>query len=142
MSGHWVHSVSASDWKNENAILNGRYIFSFRGGGSAALDRYDIAANTWASLTYSPAVETFSTGTKYVYSKDAIYVAKEATGRWFRFDLAQSSMDGWSTMLYPQGAAIVGDTAFDVTYKDGATEIDYIHMVLNTSTIHLRQMVI
>jgi hypothetical protein len=87
-------------------------------------------------------VETFSTGTKYVYSKDAIYVAKEATGRWFRFDLAQSSMDGWSTMLYPQGAAIVGDTAFDVTYKDGATEIDYIHMVLNTSTIHLRQMVI
>jgi hypothetical protein len=142
MSGHWVHSVSASDWNNENAILNGRYIYSFRGGGSAVLDRYDIAANTWAALSYAPAVETFSAGTKYVYSKNAIYVAKEATGRWFRFDLAQSSMDGWTTMLYPQGAGVVGDTAFDVTYKDGATEIDYIHMVLNTSAIHLRQMVI
>jgi hypothetical protein len=29
-------------------------------------------------------------------------------------------------MLYPNGAAVIGDTAFDVTYKDGATEIDYI----------------
>ena len=45
-------------------------------------------------------------------------------------------------MLYPNGAAVLGVTAFDVTYRDGATEIDYIHMVLNTSTVHLRQMVI
>jgi hypothetical protein len=29
-----------------------------------------------------------------------------------------------------------------VTYKDGATEIDYIYMALNTSTVLLRQMVI
>jgi hypothetical protein len=51
-------------------------------------------------------------------------------------------MDGWNTMLYPNGAAVLGDTAFDVTYKDGATEIDYIYMVLNTSNVMLRQMVI
>jgi hypothetical protein len=29
-----------------------------------------------------------------------------------------------------------------VHYTDGATEIDYIHMVLNTSTVMLRAMVI
>jgi hypothetical protein len=45
-------------------------------------------------------------------------------------------------MLYPQGAAVVGDTAFDVIYKDGATEIFYIYMLLNTSNISLRQAVI
>ena len=28
-------------------------------------------------------------------------------------------MDGWTTMLYPQGAAVVGDTAFDVSFRDG-----------------------
>jgi hypothetical protein len=141
-SGSWIHSVSASDWNNENAILNGRYIYSFRGGAGALLDRYDIAANSWAALTYSPAVETFTTGTKWIYSKDAIYVQKDATGRWFRYDIAQASMDGWTTMLYPNGAAVLGDTAFDVTYRDGATEIDYMHIVLNTSAVHMRQMVI
>jgi hypothetical protein len=142
MSGQWIHSVSDSQWTGENAILNGKYIYSFRGAAGALLDRYDIAANTWSAVSYAPAAETFTTGSKWVYMKDAIYAQKENTGRWFRFDLAQFSMDGWSTMLYPQGTGIVGDTAFDVTYKDGATEIDYIHMVLNTSTLHLRQMVI
>jgi hypothetical protein len=141
-SGSWIHSVSASDWNNENAILNGRYIYSFRGGAGALLDRYDIAANSWAALTYSPAVETFTTGTKWAYCKDAIYAQKDVTGRWFRYDIARASMDGWTTMLYPNGAAVLGDTSFDVTYRDGATEIDYIHMVLNTSAVHLRQMVI
>jgi hypothetical protein len=142
LGGSWVHSVSATDWISENAILNGRYIYSFRGAGGAQLDRYDIAANTWAALTYSPATETFASGTKYAYCKDAIYLTKENTGRWFRFDVAQSSMDGWATVLMPQSTAVIGDTAFDVTYRDGATEIDYIYFALNTSNILLRQMVI
>jgi hypothetical protein len=142
MSGHWVHSVSATDWANEDAILNGRYIYSFRGAAGALLDRYDIAANSWAAMTYSPAVETFTTGTKWVYLKDAFYVQKDVSGRWFRYDIATASMDGVTQMLYPNGAALVGDTAFDVTYHDGATDIDYIHMILNTSTVHLRMMVI
>lgn len=142
MSGQWVHSVSASDWSNEDAILNGRYIYSFRGAGGALLDRYDIAANSWSAVTYSPATETLTTGSKYVYNGDWLYIQKDATGRWFRYDFAQSSMDGWSTMLYPNGTAVLGDTAFDVMYRDGATEIDYVYMLLNTSTVMLRQMVV
>jgi hypothetical protein len=67
---------------------------------------------------------------------------KEATGRWFAYDFVRSEMFPWSTMLYPQGGALVGDTAFDVFYKDGATEIYYVYMLLNTSTVLLRQMVI
>ena len=37
---------------------------------------------------------------------------------------------------------MVGDTAFDVTYRDGNTEIVYIHMLLNSSAVNLRQLVI
>jgi hypothetical protein len=142
MSGQWVHSVSASQWTGEDAILNGKYLYSFRGAAGALLDRYDIAANSWSAVSYAPATETFTTGSKWVYIKDFLYGHKDGSGRWFRFDLAQSAMDGMTQMLYPNGAAVVGDTAFDVGYKDGATEIDYIHMVLNTSTVHLRMMVI
>jgi hypothetical protein len=142
MGGSWVHSVSAAEWTAENAIQNGRYIYSMRGAAGALLDRYDIAANTWAAISYAPAVEVFGAGTKYSYNKDRLYIQKDATGRWFYFDFAESAMQPWSTMTYTQGAAIVGDTAFDVTYKDGATEIDYIYMALNTSAVLLRQQVI
>ena len=142
MGGSWIHSVPAADWNNENLILNGRYIYSFRGAGGALLDRYDIAGNTWAAISYAPAVETFSTGTKYVYNKNRLYMTKESTGRWFCFDFAENAMQPWGTATYTQGAAVLGDTAFDVTYKDGATEINYIYFLLNTSTVLLRQMVI
>jgi len=143
ISGHWIHSVSASDWTSETSIRNGRYLYSFRGGAGTLLDRYDIAANTWEnSLAYAPATETFGAGTKLAYNGDYLYLHKDNSSRWFRYDFAQSAMDGWTTMLYPQGAAVVGDTAFDVTYRDGNTEIVYIHMLLNSSAVNLRQLVI
>jgi len=143
MSGHWVHEATDAAWNNESAILNGRYIYSFRGTAGAVLDRYDIAANTWASaLTYSPATEVFGVGSKYVYRKNHIYTHKDATGRWFRYNVVTGEQDGWSVMTYTQGAAIGGDTAFDVVYTVGATEIDYLYMVLNTSTVMLRAQVV
>jgi hypothetical protein len=143
MSGHWVHSADAADWTNESAIINGRRIYSFRGAAGAALDYYDIAANTWVStLTYAPSTEVFGAGTKYALHNGILYIQKDVTGRWFAFDIVRSEMFPWGTMLYPQGAAIVGDTAFDVVYRDGATEIYYVHVLHNTAAIHLRQMVI
>lgn len=143
MSAHWVWDVKESDWTAENSIRNGQRIYSFRGGAGALLDYYDIAANTWVSgVTYSPATETFTTGTKYSYIENYLYIQKDATGRWFRYNLAQNEMDGWNTMLFPNGAALIGDTAFDVTYFDGATEIHYVYMVLNTSSVMLRQQVV
>jgi hypothetical protein len=143
MSGQWIWEVSASEWTNENAILNGKYIYSFRGAAGAGLDRYDIAANTWENLsTYTPGTETFTTGTKHVYSGDYIYSQKDATGRWFRFSIPKREQDGFGTMTYTQGAAVAGDTCFDALYTDGATQITYIYMILNTSTVMLRMMVI
>jgi hypothetical protein len=142
MSAHWVHSASASDWTNESLILNGRYIYSFQGGASGALHRYDIPGNTWTTITYSPSSETFTTGTKYALHNERLYIQKEATGRWFAYDFVRSELFPWGTMLYPQGTATVGDTAFDVIYEDGATDIFYVYLLLNSSTVLLRQMVI
>ena len=142
MSAHWVHTSSATDWTNESAIIVGRYIYSFAGAAGAALHRYDIAGNTWATLTYSPATEVFGAGSKYALHDDKLYMQKDITGRWFAYDFVRSEMFPWGTMLYPQGAAIVGDTAFDALYRDGATDIFYVYMLLNTSNVLLRQMVI
>jgi len=142
LSAHWVHTSGEADWNVENSINVGRYIYSFRGGASGALDRYDIAGNTWANVPYAPSTETFTTGTKYALHDDKLYIQKEATGRWFVFDIVRSDMFPWSTMLYPQGAALVGDTAFDVVYKDGTTNIYYVYVLLNSLGILLRQMVI
>lgn len=144
-SGHWVWGSSDSSWTNESAIINGRRLYSFRGGAavSGPVDYYDIPSNSWVSgAVYSPATETFTGGTKYVYNGDYLYIAKEATGRWFRYNFVTSEMDGWNTMTYTQGAAVLGDTAFDVTYFDGATKITYVYMILNTSNVMLRQMII
>jgi hypothetical protein len=142
-SGHWVWGATDSAWTAESTIINSRRLYSFRAGAGAVLDYYDIASNTWVSgLTYSPATETFTTGTKWIYNGNFLYITKEATGRWFRYNFVTGEMDGWGTMLYPQGAALLGDTAFDVTYVDGATSIVYAYIILNTSAIMLRQMVI
>jgi hypothetical protein len=141
MSGHWIHSVQESGWNNESAILNGRYIYSFQGAATMNLHRYDIAGNTWSTVSFAPTGETLTTGTKYALHNGIIYIQREATGRWFAFDIARSELFPWSSMLYPQGAAIVGDTAFDVIYDD-TTDLFYVYMVLNSSNILLRQMVI
>jgi hypothetical protein len=143
MSAHWIYGESSTIWSDESVIINGRRIYSFRGGGAATLDYYDIALNTWVSgVTYAPATETFTTGSKYTYINDKLYIQKDATNRWFELDLSESNMNGWTTMPVVQGAAIVGDTAFDATYYDGATEIHYVYMLMNTSTLMYRQMVI
>jgi hypothetical protein len=142
MSAHWVHTSSAADWNNESAIITGRYLYSFDGSGTTSLRRYDIAGNTWATISYAPAAESFAAGSKYALQNDILYIQQNITGRWFAYDFVRSEMFPWGTMLYPQGAAIVGDTAFDAVYKDGATEIFYVYMLLNTSTVLLRQMVI
>ena len=143
MSAIWVWDVSDPDWTTENAIRNGQRIYSFRGGAAATLDYYDIAANIWVNaVTYAPAAETFTTGSKWVYSGNFIYGHKDATGRWFRLNLITGKMEGWGSPILQTQTALAGNTAFAVVYNDGATRIIYIHMILNTSAIHLRQMVI
>ena len=142
MSANWVWGATESDWTAENTIRNGKYIYSFRGGTGGSLDRYDISSNSWEAVTYSPATEGFTTGSKHTYNGNYIFTQKDATNRWMRFDVTRNEQVGWNSMYYPQGAAVIGDTCFDVSYKDGATEIVYVYLAINTGTVLLRCMLI
>ena len=142
MSGTWVWGVTNSDWTTENSIRNGQRIYSFRGGAAATLDYYDITANTWVSgVTYAPNTETFTTGSKYAYYGNFLYIHKDATNRWYRLNFATGEVDGFGTLRNTSGAAVVGNTAYIWLYVDEATIIPYLYYILNTSTLHERQMI-
>lgn len=79
-------------------------------------------------------------GTKYVWADGYLYIHKDATGRWFRFSPAESSMIGWSVNTYPSGAAVLGDTAFNVVEPESG--IRFIQYILNTSQVMMRCMVV
>lgn len=142
IGAHWVYDTNDTTWKNENAIINGRRIYSFSGNSGAVLHYYDIPSNTWATVTYAPAIEGFSTGTKYVYNGNFIYIQINATGRWVRYNVVTSEQYGWHVMVFTQGTAIIGDTAFDYTYVDGTTKITFIYMLLNSSSAMMRTIII
>lgn len=144
MSAHWARHQQEANWTDESAILNGRRIYSFRGGAGSLLDYYDIPSNAWTNaVDYAKRQETFTTGTSYCYTTDGyIYISKESTGRVFRFSPSLNTIEPFSTYLYTQGAAVLGDTQFDISYIDGATTIRYVYDLLNTSTVMLRCMVI
>lgn len=139
---NWVNNVSDALWTNENAIQNGKYIYSWRGGASAVLDRYNIATNTWEALTYTPQVDTFTTGSCYDYDDDFIMISKENTGRLFRFIVAENRLVPWSTLRYPNGAAVGGDKMWTKTYTDGATDLKWVYHLLHTSALLFRCMMI
>lgn len=140
----WISGVSDSTWTSESAIINGRRIYGFRGGASSALDYYDIPSNTWTNtVAYPRAAETLTTGSSGCYDGGRyLYIQKDATGRWFRYDVLSDEFDGWSVNLYPHGAALVGDKTFFATYVDGATTIKYVYSLINTGTAMFRCMVI
>ena len=142
-SGHWVASSADPNFNIENAIVNGRRIYSFRGGASNALDYYDIPSNAWTNgVTYQRQNETFTTGTCYAFAGDNLYIQKDATGRWFRFNFPTHTLDPWSTLVYPQGAAAVGDRAWITSYTDGGTIIRWVNFWINSSTPIFRCLII
>lgn len=137
-----VESQTHYDWTNESAIINGRRLYSFRGGAGAVLDYYDVAANTWVSgVVYGGSQETFTTGTSVADLDGYIYLMKEATGRWFRYSPSDNELIPWSTLLYTQGAALLGNRAWGVSYTDTAT-LRWVYVLRNTGTELFRCMVI
>jgi hypothetical protein len=138
MSASWVYGCTDAAWTNKNAILNGRYIYSFRGGNST-LQIFDIAGGTsgagaWADRTYGNQQETFTTGNVWEYDgRDCIY-GVGPTGRGYRFIPHLNTLEPVHALVYPQGTATVGDKLILVPYVDGATRIDFLYHWRNTGT--------
>ena len=147
----WIDGVEDTRWSGETypthsgamSCQNGRYIYSFRGGASNALDVYDIAANTWISnLAYGMQNETFTTGSCAVDLGGFIYIQKDATGRIYKFDVAKNYLTPFTYNPVPQGAAVVGDKMFMTTYKEGASKVLYLYTLGNTRSELTRWVVI
>ncbi len=137
-----IESQTHADWTNESVILNGRRLYSFRGGAGAVLDYYDVAANTWVSgVTYGGSQETFTTGTQLADLGGYLYIMKEATGRFFRYSPSDNELIPWSTLLYTQGAALLGNRMFGLSYTDTAT-LRWVYVMRHTGTELFRCMVI
>lgn len=151
-SASWIDGVDASSWTDgtygahyTTTLIrqNGRYVYSLRGGGSNALDVYDIAANTWISgVAYGGQMETFTTGSSNVDFGGRIYIQKDATGRIYYLDIAKNALYPFALNPVPQGAAVVGQKMFITTYYDGATEINYLYTLGNTRSELTRWLVI
>ena len=134
------------DWLTPNGTIihqNGRYIYSFRGGGSNILDVYDIAANTWISaLRYGNQQETFGLGSNSWEMDGFIYIQKDGTGRILRFNVARNTLEPFTINPIPQGTAVIGDKMFGATYKDGATKIRWLYTMGNTRNDLIRWLIV
>lgn len=151
VTANWVDAVQDTDWDGATGNLlttgvykqNGRYIYSFRGGAANSLDMYDIAANTWVSaVDYGGRGETFTTGSSSTTFDGNIYIAKEATGRLFRFDVAKNTLDGLTTNLHPQSTATDGGKLLVIPYVDGSTKLPYLYVLQHTRVEMLRMMLV
>lgn len=142
MSSNWVWNTGDTFWQNESSIQDGRYIYSFRGIATTELHRYDVALNTWATITYVRAGETFTTGSSWALYGRYIYGMKENGGRFFRYDVTDNNIQPVTTDFYPQSTAVVGAKMFIAVYSDGTGEdVLWIYYMGNTTTALRRIMI-
>ena len=140
VTANWIDHAEDAGWAVENNIKDGRFIFSLRGGGSTALDRYDIALNTWASITYGALAETFTTGTSTASNRRYIYIRKDATNRFFKYSVRGNYLEPLSANLYPDGAAALGNKTW-LKRHDDTSGVAYLYSLQNTGTVLQRLQV-
>lgn len=113
-----------------------------RGTATSTVYEYDLAANTFSTVTYYPATETFATGSCSGIRQDGngksakLLLQKDATGRVFEFTRANARMVPKATQyLVGSGAALVGDRMFVLRATDGT---EYAYLQPSTSAYFLR----
>ena len=142
MSCDFVSATNDPLWASETATLGvqeGRYLYSFRASGGSSVDRFDITGGTsgagaWTAITVPSISETFTTGSSMCYSGRYIYLRKEATNRFFRYDIPGNEFVGFNTDLYPDGAAMMGQKMW-VRSLDGSEQLSWLYSLANGYTI-------
>jgi len=147
LSLNWISDSADATFTIENAILNGRRLYSFRGSAGNVLDVYDIPSNTWAlgPITYNRQNVTFTAGANHVAHKGIIYTNDNGTlaGNFYRYNCATQNLDPLARCQYPPAAASApGQRIFVAAYYDGAVEIDWIYAAFSSSLPWFRLMLI
>lgn len=116
-------------------------LYIIRGNGTSNIYTYDLVNNVFATITYYPNTETFTTASAHtarsVASKGfSIISVKDATMRAYEFDPAFGrllpKMNQW---LYPTGAAAQGDRATCLRSPD---EVEFYYLLLPSTTAFVR----
>lgn len=140
MNASAVGGTGNATWALETDIRDGRYIYSFRGGAGALLDRYDIALNNWAAIAYI-GTETFTSGSSAFVMGEYIYIRKDATNRFFQYSVVDNRMYPFSVNMYTDGAAVQGQKIWVKNYTS-AQSIQWLYSLQNTGTALHRVMLI
>jgi hypothetical protein len=142
VTAHWVWGHPSPAWTDENNILNGRYIYSFEGNSNSNINRYDIAANSWSTVTWSKGSSlTITTGSKAAHKNGHLYLYFNNSQRVYEFDCGLNEMSGYGFCPLNVTSETANYVAEICTYKDGATEIPYFYLGQN-GTFNLMRMMI
>jgi hypothetical protein len=135
LSANWVGKTGDANWADESNILDGRFIYSFRGGGGSALDRYDIAGaagGTWTAITYATG-EAFGAGSSYAVDGRYVYIRREATHRYMKYTVRGNYLEPLALNPYPDGTAQLGDKLWIHKYtENGVTKLTWLYSLKNS----------
>ena len=116
-------------------------LYVIRGNGTSNIYAYDLVLNTWATASFHPSTETFTTSSAHTARSIggkgySIISSKDATMRIYEYDPSLSrlhpKMNQW---LYPTGAAVQGDRATCLRSPD---EVEFYYLLLPSSTALVR----
>jgi len=126
---HHIDREPDPSWSLESNFLNGRYLYSLRNGSGGPIYRYDLTADTWSQVVYSPNAETIDIGSTTLYVNGILYVQKNASAtgyRWFKFYPSTSVMVPWTALAWSNNLLSAGQRAF-ATSVTGPNGLTYYH---------------
>jgi hypothetical protein len=143
MSADVVIKTGNNVWADENAILDGRYIYSMRGGTGALIDRFDIAGGTagagaWANVVYQGA-EVFGSGSNASVDGSYIYIRKDATNRFFKYSITGNYLEPLSVNFVADSATAAGQKLW-VKNLDSTGTVKWLYSLGNSLTLVYRLM--
>lgn len=148
MSADFVCQTGNTGWADITNIRDGRYLYSFRGGASTAIDRFDISGGTngagaWAVMAYHPVITTFTTGAVADWDGEYIYIGNAGSTtvpmRFYRYSVVGNSMVPVSTDWYLGGAAVIGNKAW-VRRLSSAGAVKWLYNLQSTGLVLRRIM--
>ena len=126
-----------ASWNDETNILNGRILYSNRGGVNG-IDYYDTALNAWTNgVSFNGSAEDY-TSASHVMGYSGKIFAILATGRASRFSPGTAQMEPWSTVTATQGSSSAGIRAGYARFVGDKASIHYIYTIVQGSTRFLR----
>lgn len=140
MSWHASQLPDAA-WAAENAITNGRRIYSFRGASSNILDYFDIPSLSWVTLAGPGVGLIFPTnGWKMQPYQGKAYIRNLATGiqtsQWFVYDPVTNIVEPWATQPVLNAQTASYNSAGTAEFVDGTDVIPFLYSLVESSTIN------